>query len=263
MIRSVIDETLPFASESSQAAKIEKDYDSAFQAWKTNPADKQARGSLLRAVSPVIDRAVFTYAGAKPSPSVRSRARIMALSAFDTYDPQKGNLQNHLMGQLRGIQRYAGQQAQAIPVPERIALDRKHLMEAEDLLRDELGRDPSDMEIANKTGLSFKRLGYIRGASPGIISGSLTTDNQDEFSPAVKMPGDTTGDDAIIDLLYYDLSDTDRVILDYSLGLHGSPKASNTDIARRLGLTPGAVSQRKTKIQALLDEARDMNFLGG
>jgi hypothetical protein len=50
--------------------------------------------------------------------------------------------------------------------------------------------------------------------------------------------------------------------MDYSLGLHGAPAVSTTDIAKRLGLTAGAVSQRKAKIQAMIDEARQMDILG-
>jgi hypothetical protein len=84
----------------------------------------------------------------------------------------------------------------------------------------------------------------------------------DVFSPGSRVPGSADREDAMREMIYYDLGDTDRVVMDYSLGLHGAPAVSTTDIAKRLGLTAGAVSQRKAKIQAMIDEARQMDILG-
>lgn len=259
-MKSIIDETLPFAS-GGRKAQAEQDQLEPFEAWKAHP-DNKTRGALLKSVTPVIDRAVYTYAGPKPSPAVKSRARLMAMQAFDSYDPQKGTMKNHLMGQLRGIQRYAGQQNQIISVPERVTLDKLNLQQAEEQLRDNLGRDPSDMEIANHTGLSLKRISYIRGASHGVPTGSFVDESGEVYSPSSAVPGSADREDALRQLVYYDLGDVDQVVMDYTLGSNGSPKLSTQEIAKRLGITAGAVSQRKARIQGLLDEVWQMNLLG-
>lgn len=263
-MKSIIDDTMPFASEHKRKANgdVEEMHRDAYNAWKTSPTNA-TRGGLLKSVAPVIDRAVFTYAGAKPSPTVKSQARLMAIKAFDTYDPAKGSMKNHLMGTLRGLQRYAGQQSQIISIPERVALDKRHLMDAEEYLRDQFGRDPSDMELADHTGLALKRIGYIRGAASGVASGSMLDEEGEVYSPPSSIPGSTSREDSLRQMIYYDLDDTDRTIMDYTLGANGVQPLTTGEIARRLGITAGAVSQRKNKIQSMVDEAWQLDILGG
>ncbi len=262
--RSLIDPTFPFASSGREpaAGKLEPDYSDVFHAWKAadNPA---TRGALLTKVKPVLDSAVYSYAGAGASPHVKGQAKLMALKAFGSYDPNKGNMKTHLLSQLRSLQRVSAQGNQIISIPERVALDRRHMMETEGQLRDSLGRDPSDMEVASRTGLSLKRLGYIRGAASGVNSGSILDEDGEVHSPASTIPGAQGKDDAWAEMIYYDLGDIDRTIMDYTLGLRGAKPLANTDLALRLGLSPGAVSQRKAKIQQMLDERFQVDPFGG
>lgn len=257
----IFDETLPFSSEAT-AEKKPGDMQQAYDTWKAKPTP-QSRGALLQAASPVLDSALYTYAGASAGPNVRSHAKLLASKAFETYDPRAGNLKNHLMGQLRGITRYTGQQNQIIAVPERVALDRRDLASAEKELQDNLGRDPSDAEIADFTGLSLKRIGHIRQNNGVRASGSFLDDEGEVYSPASTIPGDASHDRAIQQMVYYDLTDIDRVIMDYTMGQHGCPRLETSQIAKRLGISPGAVSQRKSKIQSMLDEGQQLNLLGG
>jgi len=250
---SVLDQTLPFASGgSSSAGKLEDDHTEAFNQWKADPTP-DTRGALLKSVSPVISTAIHSYA---PSggPNIKSKARLMALKAFDSYDPAKGNMKTHLLSQLRGLQRTQGQANQIIRIPERVVLDRQHLAETESRMQDELGRDPSDLEIANATGLSLKRIGHIRNAKPGTNTGSIIDEEGEVFSPASSIPGASDNDDAWAQMVYYDLDEVNQGVMDYTLGWHGAPQLENREIAQRLGITPSAVSQRKAKIQAMLDE---------
>lgn len=258
---SILDDTLPFASESKQN-RLEPDFDEAYQGWQQED-NPQTRGALLRRAQPVIDKAVYTYAGKNASPAVRSQARMMALDAFKSYDPNKGSMKNHLLANLRRLQRTAAQGQQIISIPERVALDRRHLREAEEALRDNLGRDPSDAEIADHTGLSLKRIGHIRRAAAPVNTGSILDEQGEVFSPASRTPGDDRNDDAWTQMVYYDLDSTNQAIMDYTLGLHGAPQLENREIANRLGITPGAVSQRKAKIQAMLDERFMVDPFGG
>ena len=258
---SIIDQSFPFASE-KKTGELEPDFDEAYQGWQQNDSP-QTRGMLLRKVQPVVDRAVYTYAGTNASPAVKSQARLMAMEAFKTYDPNKGNMRNHLMARLRRLQRTAAQGQQMISIPERISLDRRHLREAEEALRDNLGRDPSDAQIADHTGLSLKRIGHIRQAKSGINTGSIMDETGTPYSPPSTIPGQNQTQDAWNEMVYYDLDDTNQAIMDYTLGLHGAPILENREIANRLGVTAGAVSQRKAKIQAMLDERYGADPFGG
>jgi hypothetical protein len=55
------------------------------------------------------------------------------------------------------------------------------------------------------------------------------------------------------EFVYHDLDPIDQVILEHSLGLHGKQVLPNQDIARKLKLSPGAISQRKVRIQDQLN----------
>lgn len=257
---SIIDDTMPFGGGSKKT--LEPDYDEAYQGWKASDTP-QTRGMLLRKVQPVLDTAVYTYAGKNASPAVKSQARLMALDAFKTYDPAKGNMKNHLMATLRRLQRTAAQGQQIISIPERVALDRRHLREAEEALRDSIGRDPSDAEIADYTGLSLKRIGHVRQAASPVNSGSILDEQGEVYAPPSSIPGANQNDEAWQDMVYYDLEPTNQAIMDYTLGLHGAPTLENREIANRLGITAGAVSQRKAKIQAMLDERFMVGPFGG
>lgn len=251
--KSVLDETLPFGGGGSTAGgKLETDYSDAFTNWQQQPSP-ETRGALLRAVDPVIGTALHSYAP-MGGPNARSKARMMAMKAFESYEPERGNLKTHLLSQLRGLQRVQGQSQQIISIPERVVLDRQHLAEEEKVLRDNLGRDPSDMEIANNTGLSLKRINYIRLAKPGVNTGSIMDETGAPFSPQATIPGTDMPGMVWEEMIYNDLGPIDQAIMDFSLGLHGSPTLGNREIAQRLGVTPSAITQRKTRIQAMLDE---------
>jgi hypothetical protein len=50
---------------------------------------------LLTTVQPAIDRAVVLHAGGA-NPTLRARAKRMAISAIQSYDPQRASLGTHL-----------------------------------------------------------------------------------------------------------------------------------------------------------------------
>jgi DNA-binding CsgD family transcriptional regulator len=77
---------------------------------------------------------------------------------------------------------------------------------------------------------------------------------------ASSLPNYTKHTDAWIDFVYGDLSPTDKLVMDMTLGRNGRRKASTQDIARRLNISPGAVSQRAAKIQAMIDTRHQHNF---
>lgn len=241
--------------------KLEPEFADAFNAWKASPSPT-TNGGLIRAVKPVVDTAIKSYG--LSSPTLQGRAKQMTLQAMQTYDPNKGKLRTHLLSQLQGLRRVSAQEQNIIALPEQVALDQKFLHDQENSLRDFLGRDPSDAEIADHTGISYKRLKYVRQFKPPLASSHVsqpTADGDDYMEPGVEQIGRDAAADAWQDFVYADLGTTDRVIMDYTLGRNGSPKLPSAEIARRLGITPSAVSQRTARIQAMLDERDSAGIL--
>jgi hypothetical protein len=209
---------------------LEPEFTQPWEEWKKDPNPANS-STLLKTVDPVINAALRTYAG--PSP--------------------RAKLRTHLMTQLQGLRRHVAREGMAVSIPEQVALDLGHVREAENRLRDQLGREPSDMEVADHTGLSRKRLGYLRQHKYTRSEGSMqrpTEEGEDIYAPAVAPAGNHT---AWHDFVYHDLDPVDQVILEHSLGLHGKPILQNQQIAQKLRLSPGAISQRKAKIQAKLN----------
>lgn len=218
---------------------------------------------LLQRVQPVIDTAVSSYGGASASPVLRSRARLMALKAMDTYDPKRGNVRTHLLSQLQGLRRLSAQEQNIIGIPEQVGLDYQKLHSAENELRDSLSRDPSDDELADATGLSVRRIRKVRAFNQPVATGSTVTETADDNYDgeiASTIPNQNRSADAWMEFVYGDLTPTDKLIMDLTLGRNGRRRASTQDIARRLNITPGAVSQRAAKIQAMIDRRYEHKF---
>lgn len=250
-----LDKTLPFAS-TANAIRLEDEYVDVFDAWKTSQ-NPQTSSALLKAVDPVITTAIKSYGGAsRGSPILRSRARRMALTAAKSYDPAKGTLKTHLLSQLRRLQRVSAQGAQIIRIPEQVVLDRQHLEDTERELELRLGRASSDQTLADTTGLSLKRIRYIRQGRPPISESQVLAGQpvESQSLPATAIPGQDHMAEGWGELVYHDLDEVNQTIYDYLRGAHGREVLSTSKIARRLGITPSAVSQRAAKIQGMLDE---------
>jgi len=232
---------------------LEETYAEPFSQWQASPTP-QNMSSLMTSVQPVIERGLQLYAGKNVSPMTRSRARRLAIRAIKTYDPRQSKLSTHLTNHMQGLRRVVRQETQVMALPERVALNQGLLTETEQRLTDELGRPPSSQELTDATGLSLRRLAHIRKFRPPVAEGTLQAMTGEEggegLSPAVaQQPSQQWAE-----LVYHDLDPTNQQILEHSLGLFGQPALSNQQLAGRLGLTPGAVTQRKAKIQRQLDQ---------
>lgn len=252
---------MPIASDTTM---LESEYAPHFGAWQADPSPVNA-GKLLQATRPVLDAAVRSYGGASPSPTLRSRAKLMALEAFGKYDPNRAKLRTHLMVHLQGLRRMAAKETQLISIPERVGLDLHKLRTAENELRDRLARDPSDIELSGHTGLSPKRIGYIRQARPGYSEGFIqaatqTAEDAGGFTPAVKQTGGI--DPHLLQFVYHDLDPADQVILEHTLGMNRKAVLPKQQIAAKLGISPGAVSQRAARIQERLNIIGDAGLAG-
>ena len=250
----------PFSGQPTYGASPE--FETLYPQWKQK-ATPEINTQIVQSIQPIIDTAVNSYAGAGASPTVKNKARIMALKALHTYDPKRGTVKTHLLSQLQSLRRAAAQEQNIISIPEQVGLDFQRLSAAENELRDKLSRDPSDDEIADMTGISTRRIKKIRAfnqpVSEGMTAMQLSSDDAANTDIASTLPNYTKATDAWLDFVYGDLTPTDKLIMDMTLGRNGRRKTSTQDIAR-LNISPGAVSQRAAKIQTMIDQRHLHNF---
>lgn len=231
----------------------------AWKAWSSAPRDRDLTDSLLKAVRPSIDRAIAAHLGPTASnPVLRSRARQMALNALERYDPKVGaSLSTYLVTQLSGLKRYNRHQTKAIRVPERAGHLNAKLLDARDELEDQLGREPSEAELSEFMGISPRKLARLRRQVLNEhAEGSLITPEGAPWQPAA---AGSTSSPYWAEIVHGDLDPVNQVILEHTLGMFGKPVLSNQQIAQKLRLSPGAISQRKALIQSLLDKETELS----
>lgn len=247
----------PTVDDDDGADKIDAAIKPHYEAYKANPLPSLA-DAYLGAVRPIIDAGVAA-SGAPSSPLLHSRAKKIILDATPGYDPTKGALKPYLSSHLQRLKRYGAERRQILSVPERVAMESTALTDAESELADRLGRPPSTAELADQTGISRDRIGYVRGYRPGVTEGQVTGHvglGGEEMSdgPAVEQ-ADTTP--AKLSYIYDDLDPVDQAIVEHRYGLHGRPRMPVAALAAKFGLSPGAISQRAGRIAAKLDEIDD------
>lgn len=230
---------------------LEPEFAEPYRAWKAGPSPATSR-ALLGALGPTIEQHVRRNVG-ETNPIFLGRARRIALDSLAGYDPSRARLSTYLGNQLLGMRRVARQPI--LKVPERVVLDRYNLETAAKDLAGELGREPSDQELADRTGFSLKRISHVRRYRSGASEGMFEA--MEGFQPGVAAAPEAH--QAWVELVYQDLAPIDQKILEWSIGLHGRKPLSNQEIARKLGRSPGAISQRKKQIQALLDQEQGLS----
>jgi len=223
--------------------------DDAYDFWNKNrsPANMDR---LLRAAQPVINKALSSFAGGNKA--LGARAKKLAIDAFKNYDMQKGTkLGTHLLIRLQPLQREYTNRSSITAIPERVHLDKFRLEHAERSLGEELGREPSDDEIADRTGFSTKRIAHIRQfARRQFASGQMRSA---EGKPVQVVSDQVTPEDIWFEYVHHDLDPIDKKILEWKTGMYDKKILSTNEIARRLKITASAVSQRAAKIALKLE----------
>lgn len=235
---------------------LEEDYKPAYSAWQLDPTP-EGNATMLKTINPIVQKGIKMYGG--DSPLSASRGRSLALEALRKYDPKRSRLQSHVLNHMQGLRRSNRQQQQIINVPERILQESQKLRDYSQEFTDELGREPSDSELSDKLGVSAERLASIRRYQPGMSTGQGNALSPEGGGDASVLPNSHDAQDMWVRVVHQDLGVLDQQIMEHTLGLNGRPKLSNKELAKRLNRSPGAISQRKIKIQRLLDQEMELS----
>lgn len=236
---------------------LEPKYTEPYQQWKARP-DKTTTGQLLRALDPELKRGVNAYA--QGDPLAKSKAKSLAIRALHTYDSSMSGLGTHLFNHMGGLRRFERSRQQTLSLPERMELERGRLLNEQTRLTDERGREPTLSELADATGIGVKRIDKILSLRPAMVEGKSRQLGEDDMDATMGVANDIgLGSDVWLRAVQQDLDPINQLILQWSLGMNGQPVLANHEIATRIGMTPGAVSQRKAIIQQVLDQEQDLS----
>lgn len=254
---SVLDRRLVKPAAESEAKDAPLDFgfkpgkrvplEEAHAAWsksKRGPADNT---TFLEAITPVIDQSIKMYGNGVDAPYLRSRARLLALDAAGRWEPNKSRLNTFLLSQMQPLRRAVAKSMRDIKVPEAVQYKASRMREAEEELRGQLDRDPTDEELSERMHVPMKELSRLRKVSgPTRWSGSfLEADEQ----PAVEQNDQP---DLWTDFVYHDLGTTDKLIFEHRTGYNGKPVLGVAELARKLGLSAGMISKRAEAIAGMI-----------
>jgi len=164
---------------------------------------------------------------------------IHFVNALHSYDPTKAGLNTHVQNRLQSTLRDVIRSQNVARIPEDVAANIGKVQRAQASLQDELGRKPTDSEIATRAGLTPKGVqGVLRRLVADIPSGSFESD---------AVHGRISRDSEVLPLLREHLKPETQRVFD-TLFHPTNPVLGTGDIARRLGMDEPTVSKHRTAI---------------
>lgn len=232
-----------------------------WQQWKENDHKPELLDPLLSSLQPVIAKQVRVFNRGVPIPErvLQSVANDRAAEALRAFNPARAGgsaLSSWVVTNLKGMNRYVGQnQNMARITEERIQLYGP-VRRATEQLRDELGRDPTEMEIAHRINESPDRVSRKRVTARSVRL--LGQEKKDDLLASAEMNDPFVSENArmreAMGLVRYDLSPDELQVWEYIRGLNGKPRLHRTvDIAKALKWSQSKVASTKTAIMKKLN----------
>lgn len=204
--------------------------------WKRSPTPMNLQ-RLLDQLNPVIQRAVNQWTGSLARPALELEAKTLAKEAIESYRPTGGaSLATHVTNRLKKLSRLSYQHQNLARIPEYQQLKFNTYATAQAQLQDDLGRDPTSVELADQLGWSEPAVAKFR------------QNLRQEFIESGETPpifDERPEDSGMIDYIYYDLAPIQQKIFEFTTGYQGAPTLSNPEIMRKLKLTQGQLSYQK------------------
>lgn len=235
--------------------KIEKEYKDDYLMYKQTNSPKYLN-NLLKKLSPVINTAIRSYTRSGVTPAVRLEAQKIIANTLNKYDPRTSPLKNFVLSQLRGLYRQTESNPMTVHVPEQWLLDNRRVRAVEQELISELGRQPSDAEIADRLHIPVQRVTKARKV-PSINPDTAFVDSSSlETGKALKIKPETIK--TWVQAIYAESDPKDQVILEHSLeppfDIFGKPKLSDKELSEKLNISLSNISQRKARLQSKINE---------
>jgi RNA polymerase primary sigma factor len=217
---------------------------------------------VVSAATPYISKATQRHLRTT-DPVMIGKAKSLFIRSLPRFDPSKASLPTYIDRQLQPLIRWQAERTGAVNLPDRMRTDLAQLARMEKEYLDEYGRQPSTRQLAELSGISTGRIAKIRQAQHPVFASSTPMGDgngemTDEFGD-MGVYNDAAASQAWLRIVRSDLSDIDQTILEHTLGLDGAEVLSNKNLAERLNLSPGAISQRKARIQSILDRESELN----
>ena len=231
----------------------------------------EARAELIRSNLRLVVKIAHDYKGlGLPLLDLISEGNIGLMKAVEKFDPSKGaKLSSYAAWWIKQAMRRAlGNQARTIRIPVQSATKINKIQVAKAKLADELGREPTDKEIAEEVGLTERTVTGLRLGKTTTISLQDPIQHGDDGEYRDIIPDEkTSSPDAIVQdeetinhmvELLEKLDERERTILELRFGLKGGRPKTLEEVSQTIGRTRERVRQLQNqaleKLKAKLEE---------
>lgn len=220
--------------------------------WKKT-GDTQSMNKLLTSMEPFLQSHVNKFNSVPiPRSALESQAKILALKALQTYDPARGTqINTHLGHELKHLNRYVIEYQNVGRIPENRGIAISKFQNIKSNLTEDLNREPTVLELSDALQWSPAEVERMQSELRSDIL--ITQGKEEAFFDTTFNPTDQDRD--VVEFVYYQSSPEEKKVLEYTFGIGGNPKLSTSDIATRLGKTPGEIRTMSKKLAKTIAEA--------
>ena len=225
-------------------------------AAKIKNGDKEARSLMIRSNLRLVVKIAHDYANlGLPLLDLISEGNIGLMKAVERFDPAKGGkLSTYAAWWIKqSIKRALANQSKTIRLPvhlvDKISKMRRVAMQ----MSEELGREPTDDELAEEVGLSAGKISQLKTVSirPASLDAPISDDDTTEFGEIVgdlealtpfERLQDKNLKDEVGDLLSV-LDEREKKIIFSRFGLDGGKAKTLEEVGKKFGVTRERVRQ--------------------
>lgn len=225
---------------------------------RVKKGDQKAREHMIKANLRLVVKIARDYEGlGLPLLDLINEGNIGLIKGVERFDPGKGaKLSTYAAWWIKqAIKRALADQSKTIRLPVHVVDKVAHIRRAELKLREMLGRDATDHEVAQEVGLKPVRVRQYREAARAPVSLEAPLGHSDEDSNSIAevvadagaaAPFDQAvreSDTELMKEVFDTLSPRERVVLSLRFGLEDDSPRTLEAISKRYGLTRERIRQ--------------------
>ena len=230
--------------------------------------DKEARAHMIKANLRLVVKIAQDYANyGLPLLDLISEGNIGLMKAVERFDPNKGGkLSTYAAWWIKqSIKRALANQSKTIRLPVHMVDKISKMRRVAMVLSEELGREPTDEELAEEIGIDRAKLSHLKSAAlrPASLDAPISDDDTTEFGEII---GDEKAQTPLellshknmhmqLDDLLEVLDERERKIIDDRFGLNGLKPMLLGDVGREFGVSRERIRQLQNVALAKMRKA--------
>jgi RNA polymerase primary sigma factor len=225
-------------------------------AAKIKKGDKAARSLMIRSNLRLVVKIAHDYANlGLPLLDLISEGNIGLMKAVERFDPAKGGkLSTYAAWWIKqSIKRALANQSKTIRLPVHLVDKISKMRRVALQMSEELGREPTDDELAEEVGLSSGKISQLKTVSirPASLDAPISDDDSTEFGEIVgdlealtpfEQLRDQNLRDEVSDLLAV-LDEREKKIIFSRFGLDGGKAKTLEEVGKKFGVTRERIRQ--------------------